>query len=255
MAHPRGRRLRARAAGALLAVTAVVAPALPASTAEAATATYRLHTQRLPDGRTVTMRWNGCQAITYKVNLASVPAKSRAAVLAETHTGLKRLAAVTGFRFVYRGATAEVPRFSNTRKLSADIVIAYTTPRGTDMPLAGRTAGYGGFASSWWGVPTEAGDYSYGAANVRGYLVIDTPDAMKMGAGFGKGVRRGNLLLHELGHVVGLDHVTDARQLMYPNLHSTTPNGYAAGDLAGLARIGRKAGCIGIPASVVADLT
>ena len=48
------------------------------------------------------------------------------------------------------------------------------------------------------------------------------------------------VLLHELGHLVGLDHVTDKNQVMYPTL--THPIGhYAPGDVAGLAILGNGA--------------
>ena len=45
------------------------------------------------------------------------------------------------------------------------------------------------------------------------------------------------MILHELGHVMGLEHVDDPRQLMYPEIG--TPDGLAAGDLNGLYELGR----------------
>lgn len=44
------------------------------------------------------------------------------------------------------------------------------------------------------------------------------------------------LLLHELGHLVGLDHVEDPEQLMYPD--GITRPGYGPGDVEGLAALG-----------------
>ncbi len=45
-------------------------------------------------------------------------------------------------------------------------------------------------------------------------------------------------MLHELGHLVGLDHVDDDSQLLHPE---TVPGvtDYAAGDLTGLSRLGQ----------------
>ncbi len=44
--------------------------------------------------------------------------------------------------------------------------------------------------------------------------------------------------LHELGHLVGLEHLPDTNQVMYPSINVNLA-GYAAGDLAGLAALGR----------------
>ena len=41
---------------------------------------------------------------------------------------------------------------------------------------------------------------------------------------------------------------------MNPTLTTASPNGYAAGDVAGLAAVGSRAGCITIPSFVAADL-
>jgi hypothetical protein len=43
------------------------------------------------------------------------------------------------------------------------------------------------------------------------------------------------VLRHELGHVVGLDHVDDPDQLMYPVSHADSVRGFQSGDRAGLA--------------------
>lgn len=235
------------------AVTTALLAALPAAASAGTPAAYGLHYLKTGDGVTRVLRWNGCQQITYKVNLASVPSGSRTAVLGETHAAVRALAARTGFGFTYRGATTEVPRYGSSAAQTAEVVVAYTVPAKTNYPLAGATAGYGGYLANSWSTWTGK-QYTYGAAITRGFVTIDTPDALRLKAGFGPGATRGNLLLHELGHVVGLDHVANTAALMNPALTPLAPNGYALGDRAGLAKVGRGAGCIAVPAFVAKDL-
>ena len=237
-------RVVAVAATLILAAAPVLVAAPSGAAAAPARATYRLDYQPLPNGTKAVMRWNPCRAHTYKVNLASVPSKSKKAMLAETHAAMRLLAAKTGMSFKYKGATREVPRNGSSTKQSADIVIAYTTPSKTNYSLSGPTAGMGGYSGISKG-GNVGGKTTYTTAITKGFLVVDTPDALQyFEAGFGKGARRGNLLLHELGHVVGLGHVNNGALLMNPAVTSLTPNGYAAGDRAGLAKVGRRAGCI-----------
>ena len=85
-------------------------------------------------------------------------------------------------------------------------------------------------------------------AYVTGQVVFDRADLGQLAPGFGTGRVRGNLVLHELGHLVGLDHVDDRSQMLHTTVHGATPDGYAAGDRAGLARLGAASGCVTVPA-------
>lgn len=72
--------------------------------------------------------------------------------------------------------------------------------------------------------------------------------------GFGKGRTQGNVILHELGHATGLQHVPVTTEEMNPTVSTLTPNGYSAGDRAGLKKVGISAGCLAISSSVsIAD--
>jgi hypothetical protein len=61
----------------------------------------------------------------------------------------------------------------------------------------------------------------------------------------------GEVVLHELGHAFGLDHVSATDEIMYPDIGvGRYPDGtfrgqYDAGDLAGLATNGLGQGCFG----------
>jgi len=220
-------------------------PVLAAAPASAAAATYQLSYITTGGGKQVVARWNPCRTHTYKVNLSAVPTKYRPATLAETQAAMSVIVAKTGVPFVYKGLTAEVPRVGSTGGQSADMVIAYTTPAKTNYPLAGPTAGQGGYLGGWQGISNGTAT-TYTAGISKGFVVLDAPDVLaRFTAGFGTGLRRGNLLLHELGHVMGLGHVANPRLLMNSTMTSSTPNGFAAaGDLAGLAKVGARAGCV-----------
>jgi hypothetical protein len=85
---------------------------------------------------------------------------------------------------------------------------------------------------------------------VRGYVVLVPSGITKLKAGFGAGRTQGSVILHELGHATGLQHPTSRAVLMYPTLTTAAPNGYAAGDRAGLDKLGTRPGCITVPARV-----
>jgi hypothetical protein len=216
----------------------------PAAGVVTASPPYAVSYMTLGNGKKVVTRWNPCRAHTYKVNLAAVPAASQATLLAETRTAMGVLTAKSGIPFTYQGATVEVPQPGSSASQSAELVIAYTTPANTGYSLSGSTTGVGG-TSSKSSSTYAGGTITYTGGIYRGFVVIDTPDALRyMTPGFGTGLHRGNLLLHELGHAVGLGHVANPGLLMSPSTTSRTPNGFAGGDLAGLAVVGRPAGCI-----------
>lgn len=61
--------------------------------------------------------------------------------------------------------------------------------------------------------------------------------------GFGAGQTWGVLLLHELGHAMGMDHARDGKQVMAPSISPRSLADYQAGDLTGLRKVGAMGGC------------
>jgi hypothetical protein len=246
------------AIGAALVPVALAAGVLASvpQTAVGASAAYKVTYAKLPNGTTQVVRWNGCQqVITWKVNLLAVPRAQRVSVLADTKFALEQVADYTGFVFSYKGGTTEVPRVGSMATQSAELIVAFTTPAKTNYALSGATIGQGGLYYGWVS-RTAGGTTSYTVAAQRGFVVIDTPQMMQqVKPGTGLGLRRVNLLSHELGHAMGLQHVSDTRQQMYPTLRTNSPRSFYTGDRAGLYRLGKAAGCINTASMSVKDLS
>jgi len=171
-------------------------------------------------------RWNPCQPIPYYLNLARAPRGAAAAV----GGALRSISAASGLRFAYRGKTGMVPwrGYRATGLPSHGITIAWTTPSLVGA-LRGSTVGYGG--STYYKLRT-------GNVYKRGGVALDATARLSA-------TRLKSLVMHEVGHAIGLGHVNVRGQVMYPMLADQTR--FGAGDLAGLARIGLNQGCL--PAS------
>ena len=185
------------------------------------------------------VRWDPCQTITYAVNTggASPP------VIPDLRTALRRVTDVTGIRFRPVGRTGESffhayerMRYSGVR--SSELVVIWVDHERYEGILrrVGDRRPSIAFAKTMAGISGDEDQY------FGGIIVVDA-DATAT-RGFSYRYTHGSVLLHELGHIMGLDHVKDPDQLMYSGRH---PNfdlrDYGAGDLEGLRRLGVDAGC------------
>jgi hypothetical protein len=195
----------------------------------------------------VVLRWNPCAAIHYRVNTRYAPAGA----LADVKAAIARVRAATGITFVYDGSTSVIPQANYGYAYNPlgsgtppPLVIAWAkrgTGTGTSNLLTGgaEIARGGATAMSW----TTAAGVVHPLRAVTGLVVLDVAYNSKPG-GFATtaGGTRGGVLLHELGHVMGLQHVRDASQEMNPYLISRAS--YGNGDNAGFAKVGKAAGCL-----------
>jgi hypothetical protein len=224
--------------GALLPLI-IVQPAA----AQAAPGNARAYTLAAPFIKNVVIRWNPCAPITYRVNLARSPKNS----LPEVKKAFAAVHKATGLTFRYAGSTTAIPAakkgYNGVYPAGTDIVIAWATnTRSQMMPKSTRIAGMGGW-SAVGGFTASGGD---AAVITEGRIVLNPTVTKRMARGFGAGRSgtTGQLLMHEIGHVVGLDHpaISDRNQIMYPML-VTKKAVWGAGDLVGLRKVGRTGGC------------
>jgi matrixin len=166
------------------------------------------------------VRWNPCAPITYKINRNKAVPKAELAQIKKAFAQVGR--ALGGVTFVYRGSTTVVPdSVADTAAAKADIVLAFARPGSgptrSAMLQGGRNLGMGGYATS----ATTSGDGVRVPIARTGAVALDSH-------GFASLTRRqrSNLYLHELGHVVGLDHVGDRKQVMYPLVSKSSPAKY-----------------------------
>ena len=160
--------------------------------------------------------WDACRPVTVLVNDRLAPLGART----ELWEALTELAAATGLTFHDAGTTDAVPTSAWLGVPDDDPTLVVTwAPRAlTDVIVPGAAATGGWFAHD-------------GRRITKGFVVVDaTPGVRTVG-----GTLLGTLLLHELGHVAGLEHVDDPGQVMFPTVSAASPERYTAADLAALA--------------------
>jgi hypothetical protein len=175
--------------------------------------------------------YDPCRLIHYVLRPDGAPAGGAEIV----HAAIARLSEVTGLQFVDDGPTDEAPsrdrqvyqpdRYGNRW---APVLIAWETEQ-QNPALTGDVVGEGGSVA----VSLGDGPRIY----LSGTVSLDGPRLGELLGGRNGEAAVRSVVLHELGHLVGLAHVDDAAQLMYPEARREVTD-YAAGDLTGLARLG-----------------
>lgn len=197
---------------------------------------YRFITTQADGERPVA--YDPCRPVHYVVNDEDAPPGGAEALAA----AVEEVAAATGLRFEDEGPTDERPgedrepfQLDRYGDRWAPVVIWWARPERSPT-LRGDVAGFAGSTSVV--APTglvgpEAEVY------VTGTVVLDGPElAELLDAGPDGTAAARAIIVHELGHLVGLDHVDDPDQLMHPETSGELTE-LGDGDRRGLAALGR----------------
>jgi hypothetical protein len=166
--------------------------------------------------------WDHCKKIHYVVNPTGGPGDWENTV----EDGIDEISDASGFQFKYDGTTDE--RSFDQRLTDPEdpppVLIAWADS--TEVSdLEGSTAGIGG------STPVRSGGR---VRFVTGIVVLDTEAYDRMEV-TGDTTAERLILAHELGHVLGLDHVDDIGELM--NAEYVGQNGFGPGDREGLNQL------------------
>lgn len=169
--------------------------------------------------------WEPCREIHYQINPTGAPGDNDDAV-DDVQDAIAEVSSVTGLVFAYDGTTDRRPEWKRQFVPMGGrepVLISWADEDEVEQ-LAGDVAGIGGAVAQ----EVEGGWRRY----VTGGVTLDKEDLEDADDD-----ERHAVLLHELGHLVGLGHVDSTRELMYPD--NLGRREFAQGDLNGLVRLGK----------------
>ena len=175
--------------------------------------------------------YDPCRPIHFVIRAQGEPPGGKQLILGS----FAELSLVTGLQFIYDGDTSESPStqrnaFQPARYGDhwAPVLITWDTV--AEVPdFATTVEGRAGSAAvSQSNQPKIYVTGSVELASEKLSYLMQSPGGYEMVQ---------SILLHELGHLVGLAHVADVSQLMFPEAGHGVID-FAAGDLTGLAKLG-----------------
>jgi hypothetical protein len=149
-----------------------------------------------------------CGPIHYAISSAELPDDFREVV----NGAVGKVSAASGYRFYFDGMTEDRHFFGRE---TGPVLIGFAAT-GEDVQLSGDVIGEGGSAYNM-----ASGRYLTGGIELDATQYDEVHDL----------AHRQAIVMHELGHVLGLDHVDDRGELMYPTIVRAE---FGPGDLAGL---------------------
>ena len=190
------------------------------------------------------VRWDPCETISYRLDARAAPPW----VKDDLARALDEVTSATGIEFESDGRTTETffHELGRIRRRGSgpDLLILWVRQERYDA-IRDRLSDRRGSIAFALPVP---GDFADRERYVGAILVMSerTFGSGYWSRGFRSRYSHGVVLIHELGHVMGLDHVRhDEEQVMYSGDRAGWDvTGFGSGDLEGLRQLGEEQGCL-----------
>jgi hypothetical protein len=162
------------------------------------------------------VKWNACQDVHYTTRTST----AYSGALADVQAALAQVSAYTGLHFVYDGEVSTVPTVSYGQT-GGPLLIGFVDAAESDL-YTGAPLSVVGIAGSWYNSPGTT--YHSGRVALERTRLLALP---RTGP-----ASRTVVIMHELGHAIGLGHIADVTQIMNPVVVSYAD--WGAGDMTGL---------------------
>jgi hypothetical protein len=191
------------------------------------------------------VRWNPCAPVHWVVNPTGAPTGA----IEDLTAAMGQVSAASGIAFVRDGDVTEEPSPSRPAVIPrrygdgwAPVLISWGELQGSalgaGLSVTGDTVGVA--------TPVAISRPRGGGVLVTGQIVFERE--LVVSPGFATTRSQGAVMLHELSHILGLGHTNDNAQLLYEGGEPIAGIGeLGPGDRAGLASVGRAAGCLDTP--------
>ncbi len=183
------------------------------------------------------VRWDSCRTIRWAFYRKTSPKHA----LRQVREGIRRVHLATGLDFSYVGSTDQKPTPYGSDVKGTDVIIGWRSAK--DFKPFAKHPGTVGLGGNRYYSGFEEADGSKVSKAFQGGVVLNASLRSQVQNGYGKGYTWGEVIIHELGHVVGLAHAAAESQIMYYSVIRRNAD-WGAGDLAGLRQLGDTRGCL-----------